>query len=896
MKSLKATSKYIFILLLVLCSLSCGKNCDYIDLSGHWEVRVNNLSSKVKIPGSLAENRIGVRVKDSTVRHLSEEYHYEGPAFYTKEVEVPESWAGRPVELFIERTKCSVLSVDDSLAGQQSSVSAPHRYIIDHVSPGKHNLELKIDNTKSLLPVGGSHACSEHTQTNWNGILGRVYLRCLEEIDVMSLKVASETDGHCSLTVGLINNAQEPNYGKIRLKVYNASGKRCFSEKYRVKIAPEDDSLVVEFDVDRPELWDEYSPEVYRLVVESSFGWYSETTFGFREFVSEDGRLKSNGRTVFLRGKHEGGVFPLTGYPSMKKSDWLAYFTTVKEYGINHVRFHSWTPPSAAFEAADEKGIFLQVELPLWGKYKTGDTALVNYMKDEGERILETYGNHPSFVMLALGNELSGDVSEMESVVNFLRDIDNRHLYSMGSNNFYWDSRTYDCEDFFVSMRNGMAKADCSTDLRGSFSFANAEGGGIVNNTFPDTRRNFSSAIKGIDKPVIGHETGQYQVYPDFKEMPEYTGVLKPYNFAVIRKRLEEKGIFGKSEDFLKASGALSVLCYREEIEMALRTEGMDGFQLLDLQDYPGQGTALVGILNAFMESKGLVSTEQWRQFCNDIVPLARFPRYCWTSCDTLSVDIDIAHYGKSDMKEHTIFCRLMAGDRVLYERSFVRNIVQGHLNKVASVTIPLSGYHLGNTELSLCVDIEGTPYKNRWNLWVYDGNGKVCDGLIGKVRVTRDSKVFEKCLEKNEKVLYIPRFEDIEESSVSGLFISDFWNYASFRKTAQKMGKEPSPGTFGLLIDSNHDIFREFPTGTHTDWQWWNIIHHSRPMVLDGRDDYVPIVQVIDNWDRNHELGLIYEIKGHDALVCASDLFKCKDEPEVKALFKSLVDYLDAE
>jgi len=65
-------------------------------------------------------------------------------------------------------------------------------------------------------------------------------------------------------------------------------------------------------------------------------------------------------------------------------------------------------------------------------------------------------------------------------------------------------------------------------------------------------------------------------------------------------------------------------------MEAALRTKNLAGFQLLDLQDYPGKGTALVGILDAFMDNKKLISKEQWNQSCNDVVLLLEFPRYCW--------------------------------------------------------------------------------------------------------------------------------------------------------------------------------------------------------------------------------------------------------------------------
>jgi len=330
---------------------------------------------------------------------------------------------------------------------------------------------------------------------------------------------------------------------------------------------------------------------------------------------------------------------------------------------------------------------------------------------------------------------------------------------------------------------------------------------------------------------------------------------------------------------------------------MALRTKNFDGFQLLDLQDYPGQGTALVGILNAFMGTKNLITPEQWRRFCNDIVPLTRFSKFCWSSDEVLSVDVDIAHYGKQDLPRQTVSCALVTeNEDVLYKKSFTMDLKQGEVNRIGSLRIPLSDFSLSNQKLSLHVELENTNYKNSWDLWTYSQKRDVEEGTVKGICVTRDAARFNECVKKKSKVLYIPRHEDIIKNSVGGLFITDFWNYKSFRRTAQRMGKVPSPGTFGLLINSEHPIFNLFPTDFHTNWQWWNLVINSRPMILDDYErEYSPIVQVVDNWDRNHKLGLIYEVPESDgnAIICASDLFSCKENVEVKALFESILSYL---
>jgi hypothetical protein len=374
--------------------------------------------------------------------------------------------------------------------------------------------------------------------------------------------------------------------------------------------------------------------------------------------------------------------------------------------------------------------------------------------------------------------------------------------------------------------------------------------------------------------------------------------VLQARNLEVFRKRLAATGMLPQAEDFKKASGALSVLCYREEIELALRTPGFSGFQLLDLQDYPGQGTALVGILDAFMDSKGIVESEKWREFCNDIVPLAIFSKYCWTNKETFSAKIAVAHYGQKDLSQEDIICRLETQqNKILYEQVLSqRNIKQGDVVTIDSIQIALNKIK-SNQKLRFTVSLKNSGYKNSWDLWVYvQSKNPIQEGNIGNVLVTRNKTQCDRVAASGRPVLYIPRHDEIQDNSVGGLFISDFWNYDMFRRISVGRKIEVSPGTLGILTDPNHAMFKLFPTDFHSNWQWWSIIKHSRPAILNQYPtDYKPVVQAIDNIQRLNKLGLIYEepnTKGK-VLVCTSDLFEIKNEPEAQALFNSLVEYL---
>ena len=120
-----------------------------------------------------------------------------------------------------------------------------------------------------------------------------------------------------------------------------------------------------------------------------------------------------NGRKIFLRGTLECCIFPLTGYPPTDvRRRGSGSSASAKAHGLNHIRFHSWCPPEAAFAAADELGFYYQVEMRVLGQPGEPPSATAGRSTSgstrEADRILKAYGNHPSFLLMAYGNEPAG--------------------------------------------------------------------------------------------------------------------------------------------------------------------------------------------------------------------------------------------------------------------------------------------------------------------------------------------------------------------------------------------------------------------------------------------------------------------------------------------------------
>lgn len=884
-----------------------------LDLSGTWSFQLDpqgkgeqemfwktHSPETVQLPGTTDTNRKGTKnTNQLETTQLSRPYKYEGAAWYSKTVEIPAQWQGKHIVLFLERTRPTVLWIDDQKVGECHYLSTPQEYdLTPFLTPGSHKLTIRVDNGESIPGQirSSSHACTESTQTNWNGIIGRMELQAMNPLHITSMQVFPQVATR-SVKVKLSLSTDKDLNGKrltLSASAFNTSKKHSAKP---MECLLKDGCLDYEWVYplgDKALLWSDFTPALYHLTASLDATDRKTVQVGLRDFKANGNHFTINGMKTFLRGKHDACVFPLTAHVAMDLSTWQHYFRVAKSYGINHYRFHSWCPPAACFEAADLEGIYLQPELPIWGGFKKEATELMDFLLKDGENILRQYSNYPSFVLFALGNELGGDIHVMKQFVDHFRSLEPRPMYAYGSNIFLGSRGHVPGEDFLVTCRVGSGEG-YSTHARASFSFADADEGGYLNNTYPNSVMNFDEALAGSPVPVIGHETGQFQIYPDFAEMKKYTGVLAPWNFEVFRDRLKKAGMADQATDFFKASGALSVLLYRADIEMNLRSH-IAGFQLLDLQDYPGQGSAYVGILDAFMDSKGLIEPAKWREFCSEVVPLLATPKFCWTGKETLSGNVEVANYGATDLKGKTILWKLLSGDEVWAQGKMNIPAGTGLLQAgTLSITLP-DAKEARKVELEL--SIKGTSYRNHYPLWIYPANNAQVH--LKDVQVAHDltDNVMNK-LRQGGKVLLMPNRKDCQETTVGGLFQSDYWNYRMFKSICDRIKKPASPGTLGLLMNPEHPLFNEFPTEYHTNWQWYPIVKQSYPFILDQMPEgYKPIVQVIDNVERNHKLGLVFElnVEGGKLLVCMADLDAAKDKPEARQFYKTMIDYMNSD
>lgn len=887
-----------------------------INLAGTWKTELGDIN----LPGTTDTNRKGnaLQKKDETT-HLSRLYSYVGELSYTREITIPAEWKKKTILLHMERTKATKVLVDGIDRGANNNISTEQVYnLTKFLQPGKHTLTIQVDNTDKNVPpqlLSNSHAYTEDTQTNWNGIIGDFYLEALNQLYISRIQMKTIPISKAFEADITIAGTAKKNFTVSAVLASLGSDVGVVIMENIIKKDKNDSRhLVLKFQNDSLKLWDERNPNLYRLIVTVDGFDTKEVDFGLCDFRNEGTQFSVNGHKTFLRGKHDACVFPYTGHVPMDLVAWRRYLQICKGYGINHIRFHSWCPPEAAFMAADIEGVYLQPELPFWGEFKRDDNKLMTFLHKEGSNILLQYGHHPSFVMFALGNELRGDIPTMKKFTDDYRRLAPSKLFTFGSNYYLGYQGWKEGMDFFVTCRNGGEKwGSFNTHTRGSFSFADAFDGGMINHFYPNSSLNFDEAVDKCPVPIISHESGQFQTYPDYNEIKKYKGVLYPYNMEIFRSRLEKAGMPDQAEAFHRASGHWSVQLYKADIEMDLRTRGMAGFQLLDIQDYPGQGSAYVGILDAFMESKGITTPKEWRQWCNDVVPLAVLPKFCYTNNEQLKAKIQIANYGQESLEGKTLHCCIVSSDKeknkytvcgtgIVIEKSFTLTAGNGLLD-VGTFDIDLSKLEFlkDPEKLTLYSFIEDTDYENSWPVWIYPANTNpdskgiiVCNQLTSEI---------QKKLANGAKVLFMPD-STINHQPLTinpqlllgGLFQTDYWNYRMFKTISENNKKPVSPGTLGILTNPEHSVFSQFPTEEHTSWQWFPILKNAHPFILDNTPaQYRPIVQVIDNIERNHKLGLIFEFRvGRGSLlVCMSPLHQLQQYPEARQLYASLLQYM---
>ena len=871
---------------MALLITSCKQVVREMDLSGEWEVALDSLDKgisekwymesfpdKITLPGTLCDAGYGTpctlepTMDKEIFLNLKRKFDYLGPAWYKKECFIPAEWNEKDVLLTLERViwNSQVWINGTKVEGFNESLTTPHYFNLSkYLVPGENNkIVIRIDNRRQhdISVKNLAHAYTNDTQTMWNGILGKIALTAKDKVQIEELRLTPDIDNQTvNVSVKIGSNGSSPVSGKLLFAVKDPKGNKLADKEVQVN----NTEITFTYPINNPMLWDEFTPNIYEATATLETEGMTDSKceiFGMRKLTNQNALLQINNRRLFLRGTLECCIFPLNGYPPMDEAGWEKVFSTARDYGMNHLRFHSWCPPEAAFNVADRMGFYLQVELPLWTLNVGEDKGTVDFLYTEAAHIMKEYGNHPSFVLYCNGNEITGNFDFIEELTHYGRVSDKRRLFS-GST-----ARTrVKSDQFYITHQT-------------------PKGHMAIYEGRPYTDWDKNKEL-GIDVPVISHESGQRCIYPNFKEIPNFTGPVQARNFEVFRESLAANGMLDQADDFFRVSGAQTVLEYKDVIEAELRTSLKSGFQLLALNDFTGQGYAPVGILDPFWESKGLITPEKFREFCAPTVALLRFPKRAYYCDETFEGKAEVYNYSPSILKSAKAKWwitdasgRVLKSGRLKTQRIgnygvFPLGTFQYMLN---SVTAP--------QKLTIHLSV-GDKVHNSWDIWVYPHHKDLMQTTPDVLYTTTYDAKAKQYLQEGKKVVLCPKPNKVKGRK--SVFHNHFWNPIMFKW---------APTTLGCLIHADQPMFADFITEKHLDWQWWDILTNAKVIdMTDTPQELRPFIQVIDSYETNQKLGIGFEARVNNGklLVLAVDTRKDLDKrPATQQLLKSIDQYV---
>ncbi len=888
------------------------------NLAGIWTVTVEDgRSYDMKIPGTLDESNIGLRdaldpedvrqyeperEKDPLEELLSEEgllfeeeepkeedvrirtrytrkYAYEGLARISRTVTFTEK-PGKRLFLEVERARELRLFIDETEIEyyQAPSLSTPHIFEVTGYLNGTHVLTIVSDNRYVGFPreaILASNAASDHTQTNWNGLLGYVRLREEEESFVDSVLVLPS-----GRTVSLYLEISSKEAKTGTLCITSPALTQIYEETVSLKAGISGfriNTLPLLSDIEK---WDEENGRLYELTA-SLNGAEKTVSFGVRDFeATEKGTITCNYRNVFLRGESDFAVYPETGYAPTDVPSWREILRAYQEYGVNFVRFASHVPPEAAFCAADELGMFLMAELSQEGDRNAfSREEASDYYRLELSRVLRTLGNHPSFVMLSFGTGLritSGGAETASELLKLARTMDPTRLYSLSSDlsvSSDAQSRLQDTGDFI------MASGILGKPLRN-----------IVNQPYLNTEAQYRSAVKMARgeghyssvnplTPMISFEAGQYLMLPDLREIDLFSGFLQPDNMICMREDAKEAGLLPNWNRVLSAGGELALQSFRLEAENAFRTAALSGAVLRGLKDYPGKGGGFYGMMNTHLQKKPFpfADPKRFSAFFGPVLLMASYDRYTYEAGETFRAAVSVFHYGRENLNMQ-VTCTLTCRETSFTETFEEKRVRTGGITEIGEfeTVLPEPGEYL--------LTLKCGRLANTYPVYVYPAAIPICPESVYEADCL-DEKVLQ-VLSGGKTVFLTPPSdpEYLPESVPAG------FSGAAFFEKDQNEGRETS----GMMIDTAHPLFENFPTKEYPTLQWHDIAL-SRAVILPRR--MKTVISETDAPDQNRCLARLFEFRlgGGNVLFSSLGLKEKLGRPEVRALLNCIYAYLES-
>ncbi|MGH9160898.1 MAG: glycoside hydrolase family 2 protein [Vicinamibacteraceae bacterium] len=827
----------VFALMAVLVQLVCAAERARIDLNGTWELRLDPrnrgetegwqtidvpFEQSIDVPGAWQAQGVGQR--SGSLRH-----DYTGAAWYRKRVAIPATWKGKVVRLRIGGAhRYTALFVNGVRIGEHRGFSAPFQFdVTGHLRPGADNvIVLRISNPGSVPTLSPREQRGDRPTGmlnylgNWGGIYGHVELQASEPTWIEDVYVRPDIErGVARFRVTVRSREAEAYPAELRVLVSPSHESRT-----SLRISRGDDTVVdVEVPIPNARLWSPEHPHLYEAAVTL---WRGETEydrlderFGMREVSTDGNVLLLNGKPLYLRGYGDDNIEVLTGFPPASREVYLKRLRLARSFGFNAVRFHSMTPAEELFHAADEVGILVMAELPV--AYTQYFLPHRDLLRGELERIVRTFRNRPSFLSIALGNELNEDWLETDAEKKRLQDTV-AQLYHVAKK-LHPDGLVLSNDGYIVR----------PTDMVSHFD-----------DGLPDL-------------PTIKHEFGGYYCsLPDISLIDRFTGVLLPTWLDAKKRWVHERDLTEQYPLYLRHSQRLQQLGRKAQIENVRRQAHITGYHYWLIVDFPGgtgEGDSWEeGWFDYFWRPKG-ISPSEGREINAPVLPLVGADvddRTLWRD-STKTIGVTVSNYGSDDLRGAQLSWKLLADDEVVVQEGDVRiDVPMGSVAEVAEIAVrPPPGNEAQAFELEVAIN---GRHLNRWTLWAFPRDARLPQPEIPVYSTVKWAGI--------ERFYPFVR-RDAPDEDAEGLLVTSaldedtlrflraggrVWLLADSDQFAPRAGAGFFPeagGALGTLV-RDHPAVDGFPHEGVCDLQFYNLLEGAVPFPLDDwPKEFQPII-----------------------------------------------------
>ncbi|MDQ3398109.1 MAG: glycoside hydrolase, partial [Deinococcota bacterium] len=373
-----------------------------VSLSGQWQFRLDHETTwrPIHVPGCWED--LGVAK------------NHPGPGWYRTKLNVPERAHGKRLWMHFESVSYhAVILINDRVVGEHLGLWDAFRLeVTGALTPGETaELLVRVEKPASLVRGPASDAVPGRYPLKetlagflpyvWGHIFGgiwqAVYLEATDGAVFDAVSVRGDALGTVRAEANLSDAAE------LQLTIRDAAGAITHSETARGK------DLVLMGALAKPALWSPANPTLYHATLAITGGETRTLSFGFRTLAVDSTDVLLNGKAIYPRFALSWGWYPESLYSNPGRERVREDLLKLKALGYNGVKLCLWVPPHYYFELADELGMLLWLELPMWLPKPTPfwhqQTPL------EYRRVVQQVRYHPAIIMYSLGCELNREVS-----------------------------------------------------------------------------------------------------------------------------------------------------------------------------------------------------------------------------------------------------------------------------------------------------------------------------------------------------------------------------------------------------------------------------------------------------------------------------------------------------